>query len=186
MSNRINKAKSVSLAIASVVLVSVAPARAYDRTNLSFSVTATGIISPKCTLTQDATTGTFPDVLNAGTTSTLTLTFTMFCNKAYTATLYSLNGGLKFDKTTAKGFGDLLPYTATLNLFGASALICKDALSKNTGSATKPTSNCSVSVTDSKAYAGKGSVVLNVAAGTGALMAGNYKDTLTLQLTPNV
>jgi hypothetical protein len=189
MSDRINRAKGICLAIAGAVLMSVAPARALDtldRTKLSFSVTATGFISPKCWLSQDATSGTFPDVLNAGTTSTLTLTFYVYCNKAYTAALYSLNGALKYDGTTTKGFGDTLPYKATLTLPGVSSPGCSGTLSKNSGTDAKPKSNCTFTVTDGIASMTNGTIVLTVAAGTAALMAGNYTDTLTLQVTPDV
>ncbi len=185
MSNRINRAIGICLAIAGAVLVSVAPARALDRTNLSSAVTATGFISPKCWLSQDVMTGTFPDVLNAGTTSTLTLDFKVFCNKSYVATVYSKNGALKYDGTVATGFGDTLPYKATLTLPGVSSSGCSP-LSKNSGTDAKPKSNCTFKVTGGIASMTSGTIGLTVAAGTAALMAGNYTDTLTLQVTPDV
>jgi len=176
--------------VAALSLLAVVPA--FAAASASSNITINGSVADTCTLTMGAssaaTNSTFAtntisitNLADATTaqsvTASQTLNFAGMCNYAHSISLESANGGLTHDgSVTVVGgtFDDLVEYDVSSNWASAGA-----ALDAEGGATVKDVQSVSGANAESAAEL---SFNIDNNGGTDPLLAGNYTDTVTIQL----
>ena len=161
----------------------LAPASASTR----LRVEVAGVISPRCSIRQDAKTGSFQQLLDparGGTVaSSLSLGFAFDCNSPFRAVMLSENGGLQADAPASAGFRSQIPYQAALALpNGQTTKACDSQDMQQRGDGQR--AGCVFRFTGRAGASGAASVNLTTAADPTPVLAGQYRDQLVLRLSP--
>lgn len=154
-----------------------------DNLKPSLSYEVTGVIRPVCSLNQGQRQVSLIGLANPATdtvrASTVDLPFALDCNSPVRLRLQSDNGGLKSARTTSDpAFLATVGYRATVHLPGmAAALQCRSQDMASTVASCQAETRTAVA-------SGPGRVAVEVAAQDGLLLAGTYRDRVTLTITP--
>lgn len=176
------------VAFASAALTCIGPATAASiPDNLSSSLTykVVGTITPSCSLTQPSQDVEVVGLQNPSTDAVQAtdteLPFTVSCTAPVKVTMSSAKGGLQTDRTSGDtDFISLVGYNATLDMPGASdALECRSEDMANGGTGCiKQLSN--------ETFDGDGRIRIHTTASGDLLLAGQYSDTVTLTISPQL
>jgi hypothetical protein len=173
--------------VSSPVLAVTAPANATDQ----LTVAIRGHISPRCAVVvkgpEAVSFSQMTDSADKAIAASVNLPFSYECNTSFTASLTSRNGGLSHQGQSATGFSSLVSYSASLGVqrgSGSLALSCNSATMQQGGNGNAAA--CRNASRDHGYSAGDGAIKVTLNPGGQPLLAGNYSDELTLQLTPNL
>jgi hypothetical protein len=142
-----------------------------------------GTIPASCSLTQGPSSieviGLQDPATDTVRSTSTDLPFSISCTTAVQVSLASLNGGLQSGQTTSDtDFVSLVKYQATLDLPGASAALECQSGAMNSGGCRRALTN--------QALEGNGRIRLRTQVADDLLIAGTYRDTVTLTISPRL
>lgn len=158
----------LELAASAPVACVISPANVGTQTNASF--VSTSASSGQVNITE------FVDPVNATSrASSIELNLPMICNSSHSVRVSSANGGLlragAVSRTADGGFSEFLPYNVAVDWSGRTV----DLLTTN--------NTADIAASDP----GKGEMTIRIAtpAGTGPLVAGQYTDSIVVEVQPS-